>query len=404
MIAYSSRRMCARPTTRSLFSREPTPIALTIRDQLRQLALTGGERPALVFGDERLSYAELERYCLRFPTALDAATEAGLLPNGVQWLVAYLGTATSGRIFVGVNPWFTGTDLASMLGKRDPQLLVTTGRFRSHDFDAAPRAARGDGWVSGDRVASMAPPALRAIVSVGSTAAVTSTWQEYLASGNDGEPQHQAAPSDPALIVCTSGSQALLRNGEYIGGRQRITVDDPLLLSSPLFCANAVMVVLSHGSTLLHGYFEPQSGARCLKPETSDASTRLAASCRRGGWATSSDRRPERVSRREGTRPGEELPHRADLRRGHPRRDPQREYRGALQLADDSPTAHDVVEPARARLGSCKVQRVVELRPSGGFSLTSTGKVSPRDLATEIAVQRHEGRAPERGPPQRVSA
>jgi acyl-CoA synthetase (AMP-forming)/AMP-acid ligase II len=219
-------------------------VAPTIRDQLRQLAQAAGGRPALVCGDERLSYAELERRCLRFATALDAAgiaagaRVAALLPNSVEWLVAYLGTAASGRVFVGLGTWFTGSELAHVLDKCGAQLLVMTGRFRSHDYGAALREALGDGAVSGARVTSTALPALRAVVSVGPTAAATSTRARFLASGHYGEPRHQAKASDPALLVYTSGStglpkgvpllhQALLRNGEHIGGRQRITAGDP---------------------------------------------------------------------------------------------------------------------------------------------------------------------------------
>jgi fatty-acyl-CoA synthase len=113
-------------------------VAVNIREQLRRLAQSSGERPFLVFGDETLTYAELESQCLRFATALDAAgiapgaRVAALLPNGVEWLVAYLGTAASGRIFVGLNTWFTGKDLAYVLGQCGAELLVTTRRCARH--------------------------------------------------------------------------------------------------------------------------------------------------------------------------------------------------------------------------------------------------------------------------------
>src|ERR1700744_2410932 len=177
------------------------PVAPTFAAQLRLLAGTSGSRSAVVFNGETLSYAELETLCLRFATALDAAgiepgaRVAALLPNGIEWLVAYLGTAASGRVFVGLNTWFTGPDLAYVLGKCEAQLLVATGRFRSHDYDAAIREALGPGATGAGTVASDALPALRAIISVGETAAATATWAEFLASGSGGGPRDQAAPA-----------------------------------------------------------------------------------------------------------------------------------------------------------------------------------------------------------------
>ena len=75
-------------------SRPSTATAPTIRAQLRLLAADHGDRQAVVFGDQVVTYAELERRSLAFASALDAAglaagdRVAALLPNSVEWLVA----------------------------------------------------------------------------------------------------------------------------------------------------------------------------------------------------------------------------------------------------------------------------------------------------------------------------
>lgn len=277
------------------------PVASTIREQLRLLANEHGDREALVFGEHRLTYGELEGRCLAFAAALDAtgldagARVAALLPNGVEWIVAYLGTAASGRIFVGLNTWFSGPDLAYVLGMSGAEMLVMTGRFRSHDYVAAVGEALGLHATFTPTVRSSALPELRYVVSVGDGVdQCTLTWNELLAAGmtdaNDADEPTDPdalrvtpAADDPALIVYTSGSTgrpkgvilvhgALIENGRHIGDRQHVTHDDRLWITSPLFfsygCANAVMVTLSHAATLvLQDFFDPVSALDCLERE-----------------------------------------------------------------------------------------------------------------------------------------
>lgn len=266
-------------------------VAGTIREQLRRLADEHGDRRAIVFAGRTVTYAELERRCLAFAGALDAAglaegdRVAALLPNSVEWLVAYLGTAASGRVFVGLNTWFTGEDLAYVLRRCGARMLLMTDRFRSHDYVGVVRTALGEGATVYPTVRSDALPDLDRVVSVGDGVDDRSlTWDELLAAAPpDTEPRFTAQPDDPALIVYTSGSTglpkgvvlthgALLANGLHIGDRQHITAEDRLWIASPLFfsygCANAVMVVLSHGSTLLlQDVFEASSSLDLIDSE-----------------------------------------------------------------------------------------------------------------------------------------
>jgi fatty-acyl-CoA synthase len=272
------------PSSSSATLSSAPPVAGTIRAQLQRLAAEHGDRPAIVFGDETVTYRDLEQRCLAFARSLDALgldrgdRVAGLLPNSVDWLVAYLGTAASGRIFVGLNTWFGGPELTYVLRKCGARVLLTTGAFRSHDYAGSVRSALGpdatttawNGQPGHLAVQSADLPDLGWIVQVGDGAAVTTrscTLDELLAAGTAGDdPRYTAAEDEPALIVYTSGSTGLpkgvvlcqgplLRNGWHIGERQHVQAEDRLWITSPLFfsygCANAVMVVLSHGSTLL---------------------------------------------------------------------------------------------------------------------------------------------------------
>jgi fatty-acyl-CoA synthase len=272
-------------------SRTQEQVAGTVRAQLRRLADEHGDRRAVVFAGRSVTYTELERRSLAFAAALDASgigegeRVAALLPNSVEWLVAYLGTAASGRVFVGLNTWFTGEDLAYVLRKCGARMLLMTDRFRSHDYLAVVRTALGDGATVAPTVTSAALPDLRWVVSVGDGVDERSlTWDELLATAApDAEPRFDPRPDDPALIVYTSGSTglpkgvvlthgALLENGLHIGDRQHVSAEDRLWIASPLFfsygCANAVMVVLSHGCTLLlQDVFEATSSLEMIDTE-----------------------------------------------------------------------------------------------------------------------------------------
>ena len=276
------------------------PVGATIREHVEQLAREHGDQLAIVFGDTRLTYRDLAARCTRFGLALDALglgpgdRVAALLPNGIEWLVAYLGTAASGRTFVGLNTWSGGPELRQVLARSGARVLVVTGRFRSHDYAAAlteaagPAArilARGDGALP--RLESAELPDLSWIVAVGDGIADRScTWDDLLRAADEGPGRdlaYRPAAADTALIVYTSGSTGLpkgvmlqhgplLRNGWHIGARQHVTPQDRLWISSPLFfsygCANAVMVTLSHACTLLlQDFFEPAAAVQFMNRE-----------------------------------------------------------------------------------------------------------------------------------------
>ena len=278
---------------------EPLPVAATIRAQLAALAAAHGDRQAIVAGGEVVTYRDLEQRCLAFARSLDALglaagdRVAGLMPNSAEWLIAYLGTAASGRVFVGLNTWFEGADLRYVLGRCGARVLLMAGGFRSHDYVAAVSAALGEGaairpWngaAGQPSVDSGQLPELGWIVALdGDVPDRSCSWDELLMAGSGREAlSFGAAGPDPALIVYTSGStglpkgvvlchEPLLRNGWHIGARQHVTPEDRLWISSPLFfsygCANAAMVMLSHGCTLLlQDFFEPAAAVDFMSRE-----------------------------------------------------------------------------------------------------------------------------------------
>ncbi|MBI2313838.1 MAG: AMP-binding protein [Betaproteobacteria bacterium] len=140
-----------------------------------ELLLAVGEdrHTALVEGEEEISYAELRAAVRRAGGAwhslglkLDERVVV-LAPDGIQWVVAYLGVIWAGGVAIGVNPRLAMADLAPILVEsrvqyvwcghdlapgvaalagtlpRPPRVLTRGGTPGCEDWDAIVSAARG---------------------------------------------------------------------------------------------------------------------------------------------------------------------------------------------------------------------------------------------------------------------
>src|SRR4029453_11997563 len=101
-----------------------------------------GERPAVVDGDTRLSYAELHDTARDFGAALVASGIAPgdrvaiWAPNSAEWIIAVLGLFQAGAVLVPVNTRFKGTEAADIVGRSRARVLVTVTDFLGTDHVA----------------------------------------------------------------------------------------------------------------------------------------------------------------------------------------------------------------------------------------------------------------------------
>jgi acyl-CoA synthetase (AMP-forming)/AMP-acid ligase II len=101
-----------------------------------------GERPAVVDGDERVTWDDLASSAERFGTALVAAgigvgdRVAIWAPNGLRWIVAALGLWRAGATLVPVNTRFKGAEAADILERSGARVLVGTTDFLGADHVA----------------------------------------------------------------------------------------------------------------------------------------------------------------------------------------------------------------------------------------------------------------------------
>ncbi|HVX17392.1 MAG TPA: FadD3 family acyl-CoA ligase [Acidimicrobiales bacterium] len=106
-----------------------------------------GDHPAVIDGDQRLSYRELAAGARRVGAALVAAgVEVGdrvaiWAPNSASWILAALGVFGSGCVLVPVNTRFKGAEAADILARSRARVLFTVTDFIGVDYVALLREA-----------------------------------------------------------------------------------------------------------------------------------------------------------------------------------------------------------------------------------------------------------------------
>ena len=174
-----------------------------LRDTARRL----GAAEAVVDGDRRVAYSELESMVTGAARALVAGgvlpgdRVAVWAPNSLEWIVAALGITTAGGVLVPVNTRFKGTEAAYVLERSGAKALFTVRGFLDTDYPALLAGA------------GVPLPALEhTIIVSGAVDDATESWGDFLARGDavsaDVVDARVAAigPDDPSDVVFTSGT------------------------------------------------------------------------------------------------------------------------------------------------------------------------------------------------------
>lgn len=236
----------------------------TVGGLLAARAAARPDKPAVVFGDRELSYSRLDAAVTTVARGL-AATGAGpgdsvgiLLPNRLEYLLAWLGTARAGMVEVPVNTAYKGPFLDHALRGTDVRVLVTE-----------------PGLLGLVAALPGLPGTLETIVlldSDGATAAMPGVkvlaWDDLLAAGDSQSPLPVVTPGDPAAILLTSGTTGRSKGVvqphlmHVVGGRESAaqlgtTADDRLYTCLPLFHGAAQLHMTLHsiwaGATIVIG-------------------------------------------------------------------------------------------------------------------------------------------------------
>lgn len=193
--------------------------ALTLGQLPRRAAERWADREAIVFGDDRWTFADFDREVDRAAQALVGSGVAvgdkiGLwLTNRPEYLFLFFAIAKIGAIIVPLNTRYRRDDIAYALRQSRCRALVFAERSGPVDYLDMVRSVLDDAEADGERIRSKAFPELHHLITIGHRYGQFGvSWQSLLdRCGSElvDEVKRRAAavaPTDMAMIVYTSGT------------------------------------------------------------------------------------------------------------------------------------------------------------------------------------------------------
>jgi fatty-acyl-CoA synthase len=254
---------------------------ITIATQLERTSVAHGEREALVAGELRLTWSDVRAEARAFAKAIIAARiEVGAhvavwLPNQVEWVIAWFGTAYAGGVVVPINSRYRTEEVRYILRQSDSRVLLMRDAFLDMDY--------------GEMLSELLPlPELRTVVSLGTPPPNTRTWDELIAAGaavSDAELEARAATvshEDPTIIVYTSGttghpkgavhSHLILRNECSIAEWMDIGPDSRVMGHMPFFHVAGAFTgllppLIAGGALVLMDHWDPALALELIERE-----------------------------------------------------------------------------------------------------------------------------------------
>ena len=214
---------------------------------LRESARRAPAKTAVILGEARSSYAQLDELSDKLAANLTAAGLAigdrvGLqLPNIPQFVIAYFGILKAGGVVVPMNVLLKAPEIAYQLEDSGARALITYGGFADEAAKAAEAAALTSLYIVGETAGE-----------VGGAA----PFEALLAGDAPGSQLAARSPADPAVIIYTSGTTGtpkgavlshigLYMNADIPGRLFEFSDDDVALVALPLFHVFALSSIMN---------------------------------------------------------------------------------------------------------------------------------------------------------------
>jgi len=248
------------------------PYPATVPEFIRTRSEAFGSRPLILLGERRIRYAEADELSARLARGLLAlglakGARVGLLmPNGPDWVVAWLAAARIGCVVVPINTFSKPRELAFVLRHADVHALLCVPRTLGNDtLERLEAAAPGLASAVTPTLFLAAIPQLRHLVVWGGCDRAWATSERDLEAAALANPATGAAflaeversvtPADPMLIIYSSGSTAdpkgavhshgsLIRHAFNLNSFRDLRADDRIFSPMPFFWVGGFVFTL----------------------------------------------------------------------------------------------------------------------------------------------------------------